>query len=114
MTAPIRLQWRNVKGSSGSAEVGPVTVVCGPNYSGKTAVLTALRLALAGYAPSLPRTNQGVMQLASGDSMAVQLDAGAECAKREWRLSGGTVKLNESSTWSVAGPNSPGSTPLAK
>jgi DNA repair exonuclease SbcCD ATPase subunit len=60
------------------AALGAVSVVCGPNGSGKTSVLDAIRLCLYGNVPGLGKQNQSVMRGASGRKMSaeVHLDNG--------------------------------------
>lgn len=46
-----RLEATNLKGRNFALNLAPATLIYGPNYSGKTAIATALRLAVAGHLP---------------------------------------------------------------
>jgi DNA repair exonuclease SbcCD ATPase subunit len=80
------LSVENVRGISGTYELGPCSMIIGDNFRGKTALLCAIRLAVFGFLPH-PRKDKMVppMELASGDhmSVAIQLSDGSEYS-REW------------------------------
>jgi AAA domain len=59
----------NIKGRSFSHQLGPITIVSGPNASGKSAILATLRLCLLGYEPTLGRKKPDIFQLASAATM---------------------------------------------
>lgn len=69
-----RVTARGLKVPNFSDEYGPVTIISGPNATGKTARLDAIRLALLGYIPELGKGNQATAQLARGSSLEVELD----------------------------------------
>jgi len=98
------LRFGNVKGRSGEYAIGPVSVVVGDNFSGKSAILTAARLALIGYDPALGKTPGATWQLASGSEMSVALwkDKATNC-RRTWSLvkGGVTTKVEQCSTWNI-------------
>jgi DNA repair exonuclease SbcCD ATPase subunit len=73
-----------------SDALGPVTVVTGQNFAGKTARLDAIRLGLAGYVPELGRTSAATMQLARGSEIRVSLglDDGRQIT-RSWKVTRG-------------------------
>ena len=54
---------RNLKGRSFKHDLAPVTIITGDNFSGKTAELSAIRLALMGYEPRLGKTAQAIFSL---------------------------------------------------
>ena len=68
-----RLTGTNIKGKTFDHELNPVTVFSGPNYSGKTARIDALKLALLGFHPELMKSTsssaRGMWKLSSGKSM---------------------------------------------
>lgn len=67
-----KVTWRGFKGSDGEQELAPVTVLCGPNFSGKSRRVEALLLALAGWLPGVSRkSNELHAALASADEMVV-------------------------------------------
>ena len=57
-----------------SVDLTDVNVLVGPNGSGKTSVLDAIRLCLYGEVPGLGKQNQAIMRGATGKSMNVTLD----------------------------------------
>lgn len=92
----MKLSFQNVKGRSGSYDLPSVTVVHGDNFSGKSAILTALRLGLIGYDPTLGKTNAATWQLSSGRDMRVTIGSQAGGISRTWELVKGSVKLTTS------------------
>lgn len=64
----------NFGGGSFSYELSPVNMVVGNNFSGKTTIEDAIRVALTGYHNRLKRTNQSVFSLA-GNAMMMQVRA---------------------------------------
>lgn len=66
-----RVSYKNLKGRTEDVDLGSATLIHGPNFSGKTTIVDAVKLALLGHMPGLDKTAQGVMQLASGDSLSV-------------------------------------------
>jgi hypothetical protein len=99
----VKLSFGNVKGRSGEYLLPAVSVVVGENFSGKSAILTALRLALIGYDPALGKTPGATWQLSGGTEMSVSLwkDATTHC-RRTWKLAKGSVTKDEQcSTWNI-------------
>lgn len=84
--------YKNLKGASGDLDLAPATLLVGRNFTGKTRVLDAIKLALLGYHPGLDRTAKGIFALASGEEMSVMVttDKGATVG-RVWRRSGGSI-----------------------
>lgn len=68
------LRLLNVKGLTGDFTLTPITVVTGKNSVGKTAILTAVRLSLLGYEPSIGKQHSATFTLSSGSRMAVIAD----------------------------------------
>ena len=72
----MRCKKIRVKGLKGAGEVSldlsPVTVVKGPNASGKSRLLDALSLLVLGYRPGWNRDADGVLSAASGDTVDVE------------------------------------------
>lgn len=96
----------NVKGLSVDIPVtSPLLAITGPNFSGKSAVLDAIRLALIGYVPALGKRNPDSFKLSNGESMAVALETDAGNVARTWiRDRKGAVKLNTTSTLDEISP----------
>jgi hypothetical protein len=67
----------NIKGVTGQFNLTPITVIGRDNSKGKTALLSAIRLALMGYDPTLGKRHIDTFNLASGESMAVIADGKA-------------------------------------
>ena len=68
-----KVEASNLKGYSFSYKLEPLTIIAGPNFSGKTAVLEAIRLALLGYIPEVGKRDSATMELASERSLSVSL-----------------------------------------
>jgi len=87
------LKIENLKGITASLDFGKAVAVVGPNYSGKTAVADALRLALTGEHPELGKANAAIFKLCSGTSLYVgaSFDTGLHI-DRTWTLRGKSVK----------------------
>lgn len=76
-----------------SHRLQPVNIIVGRNFSGKTAILEAVRLALGGYIPELGKQNVATGGLCRNGSMEVQVDFdGGAFVKRNWDLRGSTWK----------------------
>lgn len=87
---------QGVKGVRVIYELKPFTAITGPNFSGKTAIADAIRLALIGYVPSLGKRNQSTMQLADGDTMSVRATfEDNQANSRKWTRTGKGVSLKE-------------------
>ena len=82
------------KAAATTIGLSPLTIITGANRGGKTTVRDALLLALNGSHPSLPKTNQGVMGLASGPELLTRATFDDESTlERSWRVSkGGSIK----------------------
>lgn len=78
----------NVKGFSFTRHLGPVTLITGPNNSGKSATLRAIELGLIGYCPRLGQRISDTFQLSSGEEMSVDLhlDTPPESLRRTWLM----------------------------
>lgn len=88
-----------LKGEPFAYDLSSAVAIVGPNFTGKTRVIDAIRLVLLGYLPELGKTNRATWGLASGSEMIVraQFDIEAEPkvikhGMRRFWLEGGTVK----------------------
>lgn len=64
----------NMKGRNFSVPLSPANLICGDNFSHKTAILDAIMLGLLGYHPRLAKTNQGTWELAGkGKELGITL-----------------------------------------
>lgn len=91
-----RIEATGIKGQEIDFCPAPVTLISGPNYSGKTAYKLALEWAWLGYVPSLGKTNQAIFELCDGERMCVHVktedgDAANRCLTR----SGKSIKKDE-------------------
>ena len=68
----LSVQGRNFGGTNFDYELGPVTIVTGANYSGKTTIAKAIRLALAGSLPP-PIGTKGIWRLAGNPDSAGEM-----------------------------------------
>jgi hypothetical protein len=77
---------RNFKGRDFDFKLGDVTVFTGPNFSGKTAVLDAIRVGLIGYLPRLGKQPGATWKLAgAGELMEVSIDTDTTTLSHAWR-----------------------------
>lgn len=82
------------KTARASYEFQGLNVITGGNFAGKTSVVQAIQLAIAGFLPSLGKTAAATFQLASASPMAVALTTDdGKTITRTWRQAGKTVKL---------------------
>lgn len=93
-----RIHLKDVKGVSGSFDLGKVTNLIGPNGSGKSAILEGIKIGLTGYT-DLGKLAGKTYQLASGKSMEVSLESamGRSLARKFERSGSGakqTILLN--------------------
>jgi hypothetical protein len=68
-----RVEAENLKGRSFAYDLSPQVAIVGDNFSGKTSIIDAIRLALIGYIPELGKLPKATAQLASDQYMAVSL-----------------------------------------
>lgn len=75
-----RVQADGLKGESFIVQLDALNIIHGPNASGKTARLDAIRLALMGHLPEVGKTNDATMGIASSPtlSVSVRTKSGAE------------------------------------
>jgi tetratricopeptide (TPR) repeat protein len=62
-----------LKGRKFQHDLAPATVFTGPSFSGKTAVLDAVKVALLGYHPKLGKRTSDTLKLADGGGIGVKL-----------------------------------------
>lgn len=89
-----RLTAVGLKAAKINDELGPVTVIAGPNATGKSARFDAIRLALLGYSPELGKTASSTLQLANGSHLAVSVEFdhawnGKTTVERAWTYNRG-------------------------
>lgn len=83
----------------------PLNVIIGDNFTGKTSVLDAVRLALAGYLPELGKTASATKELARDGKLTVN----ARCEdgttrQRTWNTVRGTFKASEIGIGAIVNP----------
>jgi DNA repair exonuclease SbcCD ATPase subunit len=86
---------QNFKGKSFQYQLTEKNIITGPNGAGKTAIREAIILAILGEIPGQPKTNQGIMEYASGDQMEVAAKIGSETFIRGWKRTKSKVSKNE-------------------
>lgn len=91
---------QNFKGQDFNRTLGPITVIVGDNFSGKTTVPDAIRLALTGYLPQigkLPGATYGTLAGNPDDpgtmEVAVKFDTGRESRLTFIRTKKGSVSV---------------------
>ncbi len=88
----------NIKGRNIDVTLGPVNVFVGPSFSGKTAILDAIKIGLLGYHPSLGKRPQAAFALANGAAMSVNVEFENTDPKtpnwfrHQWQVERGSVK----------------------
>src|SRR5205814_1595060 len=89
------IQGENIKGQSFNHDLKPVTLIVGDNYTGKSARIEAVKLALLGYVPGLGRRPQDIFALATGTKMVAGItDEAGTTIRREWRMENGAIKTS--------------------
>ena len=108
----------NLKGRTFKYNLEPMNLIVGENFTGKTSIIDAIRLALIGYIPELGKLPRATWELSSGSEMEAKVSfnqvfthpAGDEPFSAEVsvsaQMSGGTVKLTRNT------PHDFGSIPL--
>lgn len=89
-----RITATNLKGKTFSHELGDATAIIGPNFSGKTAILEAIRLVLMGYIPEVGKLPKATWELSSGAEMVVRVDFGNGHFSRQFWLDGSKVNTS--------------------
>lgn len=88
-----QLKIKALKGVNRTVELGPINIVTGRNWRGKSAILDAVCLSLCGYVPSVGRTNAKTMKLASDRKMSVSaLHTDRTLTHMEWSRDGSSVR----------------------
>lgn len=98
---------RNIKGRSFEHVLTPTTLIVGPNFSGKTAILEAIRLAFIGYIPENGKTPRSTFDLSSGREMVASIEIGpgeAGAISRRFWLEKSTVKQETATVKVDVGP----------
>lgn len=95
-----RISAIGLKSSAFQTPLEPVTMLTGPNYTGKTSRLDAIRLALIGYLPEIGL--RGTSELANGPQIIVtaEMDTGA-ANTRSWTKNGRGWKTSEQTQFTV-------------
>lgn len=79
----LRKVWlKGLKGQDMAYELGPVTVLHGPNGSGKTAVLQAIMFGILGYDPRLGKTADKIAAMMTEQEMQVRLEVDQDGGER--------------------------------
>jgi DNA repair exonuclease SbcCD ATPase subunit len=88
-----QIQATALKGRSFTHALQPLTLICGRNFTGKTSIIEAIRLAVLGHIPELGKTNAATWALASGNTMSVKstFDNG-DYLSRVFRVVNGKIK----------------------
>jgi len=95
----LRIQALNFKGKTFDYELSPLQLIVGSNFSGKTAVIEAVRLALMGHIPEIGKLSRATWELSSAQSMNVCLVFDdTRAASRGFTLEGNSIKCLASPT----------------
>lgn len=96
-----------------SHELGPVTIFTGRNFSGKTARLEAVRLALLRYVPEQGKTGAATAGLARAGAISVRLDMDdGQLVSACWRTERGAFKAGPFQVLATVPPAPPGVPPV--
>lgn len=78
---------RNFKGRQICQDLSMLTEITGKNFTGKTAHLDAIRLALIGHIPEIGKKNDATFELSSGSRMVViaEMSDGTTVEREFWR-----------------------------
>lgn len=91
-----RIQAAALKGRTFSQALHPITVVAGPNDTGKTALPDAIKLAALGHIPGHPKTGKAIFALASASNMSVTAEfSNGAVVTRSWTAKGKSVTATE-------------------
>jgi DNA repair exonuclease SbcCD ATPase subunit len=94
-----RIQIIGLRGKSFDLGLEPVTLIIGPNKSGKTTIADAMRWALLGYIPGMPAPPRGWAELVGNGTTEVSVmleDHSGSAMYRSMRLEKGAVRLDTS------------------
>ena len=69
-----KIKYQNLKGRSEEIELGAANLIFGNNFTGKTTIIDAIKLALLGYHPALDKTARGIFELSSDEVMEAEAD----------------------------------------
>lgn len=70
-----------------------VNLITGPNFSGKTARLDAIRVGLIGYLPELGKQNSSTFGLANNGKLQIRIETDTgKSATRSWEMQKGKIK----------------------
>lgn len=94
---PQNISFSNVKNRDGSFSLKPVTMVSGPNFSGKTSLLCAAKIAIKGYDPKLGKQHRATIQLAgeARPEMTVNMVFDTHNIGRTWKRVKDEIKYSE-------------------
>jgi|GEM_PF-1283429 len=93
---------KNFKGRDFDYKLSGVTVFTGPNFSGKTAVLDAIRVGLIGYLPRLGKQPSATWKLAgAGEKMEVAIDTDTTTLSHIWRPTKTGASYDGSLPWAT-------------
>lgn len=97
----IRVAASEFKGRSFCFDLEPVTVFCGPNAAGKSAVLEAVSLAALGYVPGEDKPTKAARDIYELFGRRGTMEVGimlsdSSSMTRKWQVQGGVVKASSS------------------
>jgi DNA repair exonuclease SbcCD ATPase subunit len=91
---------KNFKGLSFSFGLGLVNIVTGGNFTGKTAILDAIRVGLMGYMPALGKQPSSTYKLAgAGDEMTVNVGTAETEISHKWKPNSKGVSYEGALPW---------------
>lgn len=94
-----------VKGRTLTLPLPPCVVFCGDSFSGKTAILDAVKIGLLGYHPKFGKRPESIRPMMGGETMGVELafDDGRKCS-RTWTIKRGSMKYQVDGTVDLKAP----------
>jgi hypothetical protein len=89
-----KISAQNLKGRTFEHELSKAVAVIGPNFSGKTAIVEAIRLAGIGYIPEVGKKTQATWELSSDAEMTVAAEfSDGEVIRRRFFMKGPTISV---------------------
>lgn len=105
MSNITKLTIKNIRSLRQGYDLAPFTYIWGPNKSNKSTIADAIRIAILGNfpKPGVPKTNEGVMYLASDSTLeaSIQFGDGRKIHRRFWKEGDSTKSVVDPKGYTV-------------